>query len=171
VNQILEAETIDLAARVGAMLRAQRQMLATAESCTGGMIAAAITAIAGSSAWFDRSMVTYSNEAKIEMLGVPPGLLKQFGAVSEPTVRAMAGGALERSRAGIAVAVTGVAGPDGGTKDKPVGMVCFGWAVRGAPTEVETIHFPGDRATVREMTVRHALLGILKRLDSNLSGG
>ena len=165
-----DADTIELAARVGALLRARNMKLATAESCTGGMIAAAITEIAGSSAWFDRSMVTYSNEAKIEMLGVRPGLLSQFGAVSEPTARAMASGALERSRASMAVAVTGIAGPDGGTKDKPVGMVCFGWAVRGAPTEVETIHFPGDRATVRAMTVRHALLGILKWLDSNLSG-
>ena len=165
-----DADTIELATRVGAALRANGMVLATAESCTGGMIAAAITEVAGSSRWFDRAMVTYSNEAKTEMLGVPSGLLSQFGAVSEPTARAMAGGALERSRASMAVAVTGVAGPDGGTKDKPVGMVCFGWAVRGAPTEVETIHFPGDRATVRAMTVRHALLGILKRLDSSSSG-
>ena len=165
-----DADTIELATRVGAALRANGMVLATAESCTGGMIAAAITEIAGSSRWFDRAMVTYSNESKTEMLGIPSGLLSQFGAVSEPAARAMAGGALERSRASMAVAVTGVAGPDGGTKDKPVGMVCFGWAVRGAPTEVETIHFPGDRATVRAMTVRHALLGILKRLDSSSSG-
>src|SRR5438552_4447933 len=105
-----DAESLDLALRVGAVLRGRKMMVATAESCTGGMIAAAITDIAGSSEWFDRGIVSYSNEAKIEMLGVMPGLLSQFGAVSEPAARAMAGGALERSRASIAVAVTGVAG-------------------------------------------------------------
>jgi nicotinamide-nucleotide amidase len=165
-----DAEAIELAARVGAALQARKLMLATAESCTGGMIAAAITAIAGSSEWFDRGIVSYSNDAKVELLGVPDACLATFGAVSEPTARAMADGAIARSSASVAVAVTGIAGPGGGSADKPVGMVCFGWAVRGAPTEVETIHFPGDRATVRAMTVCHALLGILKRLDSNLSG-
>ena len=166
-----DAEIGELAAQVGLALRARTLKLATAESCTGGLIAGAITEIAGSSDWFERGMVTYSNEAKEEQLGVPADCLRQFGAVSEPTARAMADGALERSRASIAVAVTGVAGPGGGSAEKPVGMVCFGWARRGGPTDTETQQFPGDRATVRAMSVRHALLGILKRLDSNPTGG
>ena len=159
-----------LAEEVGAALKIRRLTLATAESCTGGLIAGAVTDVAGSSAWFERGMVTYSNAAKTEMLGVPPGLLQQFGAVSEPTVRAMAAGALERSNASVAVAVTGVAGPAGGTREKPVGMVCFGWAIRDRPTEVETRHFSGDRANIRAMAVRHALTGIMKRIDSSPSG-
>jgi len=166
-----DPEIIELAARLGAALQQRKLTLATAESCTGGLIAGAITEIAGSSEWFERGMVTYSNEAKMEMLGVPADCMEQFGAVSEETARAMAEGALERSRAAVAVAVTGVAGPGGGSAAKPVGMVCFGWAFRGRPAETETEQFPGDRATVREMSVRHALLGIIKRLDSNPSGG
>lgn len=166
-----DAELLDLATRVGARLQARHLLLATAESCTGGLIAGAVTATAGSSAWFDRGFVTYSYAAKTEQLGVPAAWLEQFGAVSEPVARAMADGALAHSAAGIAVAVTGIAGPAGGTPDKPVGMVCFGWAVRGGPTEVATVHFPGDRAAVRAATVRHALEGILIRLDSYPTGG
>ncbi len=168
-----DAETVELAMQVGAALRQRGLLLATAESCTGGLIAGAITEIAGSSGWFDRAMVTYSNEAKGEMLGVSDECLRRFGAVSEETAKAMADGALQRSRADVAVAVTGIAGPGGGSADKPVGMVCFGWAIRGRETgaDTETQQFPGDRATVRQMTVRHALLGILKRLDSRPSGG
>ena len=168
---MLEADLLDLAARVGAGLLDRGLTMATAESCTGGLIAGTVTAIAGSSGWFDRGFVTYSNAAKREMLGVPAACLEAFGAVSEPTARAMAEGALARSGAGIAVAVTGVAGPAGGTRPKPVGMVCFGWAVRGRPVEAATMHFPGERAEVRARTVRHALEGILIRLDSNPSGG
>jgi nicotinamide-nucleotide amidase len=166
-----DAELLDLAARVGSRLLGRKLMLATAESCTGGLIAGAITAIAGSSDWFDRGFVTYSYASKTELLGVPAASLEQFGAVSEQVARAMADGALACSAADLAVAVTGIAGPAGGMPDKPVGMVCFGWAMRGAATELATMHFPGDRAAVRALTVRHALEGILIRLDSYPAGG
>ncbi|MBK7472307.1 MAG: CinA family protein [Betaproteobacteria bacterium] len=168
---MVDAELMDLAARVGAGLKARRLSLATAESCTGGLIAGAVTAIAGSSDWFDRGFVTYSYAAKTDLLGVPATMLLEAGAVSERVARAMADGALARSDAGVAVAVTGIAGPAGGTPGKPVGMVCFGWAMRGSPTEVATVHFPGDRAAVRDLSVRHALEGILIRLDSHPNGG
>ena len=168
---MVDAELMALAARVGAGLHARRLTLATAESCTGGLIAGAVTAIAGSSDWFDRGFVTYSYAAKTDLLGVPATMLLEAGAVSERVARAMADGALARSDAGVAVAVTGIAGPAGGTPGKPVGMVCFGWAMRGSPTEVATVHFPGDRAAVRDLTVRHALEGILIRLDSHPNGG
>lgn len=131
-------------------------MMATAESCTGGMIAAACTDLAGSSAWFERGFVSYSNAAKTELLGVDPCLIDRHGAVSEAVARAMAQGALQHSRAQVAVAVTGVAGPTGGSTDKPVGTVWFGWATpAGLHSEVQ--RFPGDRAAVRAATVRHAL--------------
>jgi nicotinamide-nucleotide amidase len=166
-----DAELLDLAAQVGARLQQRQLMLATAESCTGGLIAGAVTAVAGSSVWFDRGFVTYSYASKTDLLGVPAACLDEFGAVSEPVARAMADGALACSEAGVAVAVTGIAGPAGGTPDKPVGMVCFGWAIRGRTTEVATVNFPGDRAAVRALTVRHALEGILIRLDSHPTGG
>ena len=127
--------------------------MATAESCTGGLIAGAITDVAGSSGWFDRGFVTYSNEAKIEMLGVQADTLAAHGAVSEATAAEMAAGALARSRADLAVAVTGVAGPDGGSAAKPVGTVCFAWARAGEPVATATRHFPGDREAVRAATV------------------
>jgi nicotinamide-nucleotide amidase len=131
-------------------------MLATAESCTGGLIAGACTDLAGSSAWFERGFVTYSNAAKTEMLGVDAALIDTHGAVSEPVVRAMVQGALRHSHAQVAVAVTGVAGPTGGSAEKPVGTVWFGWATpAGVHTEVQ--HFGGDRAAVRGATVQHAL--------------
>ncbi len=139
-------------------------MLATAESCTGGLIAATLTAIAGSSDVVDRGFVTYSNEAKIELLGVGSAQLAEHGAVSEPVARAMAGGALTRSRADIAIAVTGVAGPGGGSADKPVGLVWFGLAQRGAPPHSEKMVFPGDRAAIRAATVAHAFALIRARL-------
>jgi nicotinamide-nucleotide amidase len=138
-------------------------MAATAESCTGGLIAGAITDISGSSGWFERGFVTYSNEAKIELLGVRPDTLSRFGAVSEETARAMVAGALERSRADVAVAVTGVAGPTGGTPEKPVGFVWLAWGVRGGAVEAVSRRFPGDRAAVREATVAVALDGLLER--------
>ena len=156
---------LPLAVRVGAALRASGRVLATAESCTGGLIAGAITDVAGSSAWFDRGFVTYSNPAKVEMLGVRPRTLATAGAVSEATAAEMAAGALARSRADVAVAVTGIAGPDGGTPDKPVGTVCFAWTRRGAPSITATHHFPGDRAAVRAATVAMALQGLIDRLD------
>lgn len=132
-------------------------MIATAESCTGGLIAAALTEIAGSSDVVDRGFVTYSNEAKIELLGVHAALIATHGAVSEPVARAMAEGALARSRATVTISVTGVAGPGGGTPAKPVGTVWFGRAHRAHPTITETQVFLGDRAAIRAATVHHAL--------------
>nr|WP_241013691.1 CinA family protein [Pandoraea nosoerga] len=145
-------------------MRDERLMLASAESCTGGLVAAAITDISGSSNWFERGFVTYSNQAKTEMIGVPPELIDRHGAVSEPVARAMAEGALLNSRAQISVSITGVAGPGGGTADKPVGMVCFAWSNR-LSTIVETKHFKGDRTQVRSQAAQHALRGILELLD------
>ncbi len=154
----------DLAAELGRVLALRKWTLATAESCTGGLVAGAVTDIAGSSGWFDRGFVTYSNEAKVDLLGVRPETLARFGAVSEATVREMAAGALGRSRADIAVAVTGVAGPAGGTPEKPVGLVWFAWAVRGRVVEAESRRFPGDRAAVREASVIVALSGLWDRI-------
>ncbi|WP_325498815.1 CinA family protein [Ramlibacter sp.] len=148
---------------LAALLLARGWLLATAESCTGGMIAAACTDLAGSSAWFERGFVTYSNAAKTDLLGVSEALLRQHGAVSEATVRAMAEGAVAHSRAQVSVAVTGVAGPTGGSTDKPVGTVWFGFVVGGRLTS-ERQRFDGDRAAVRAATVRHALDGLLARL-------
>lgn len=142
------------------LLRQKQWMLATAESCTGGLIAAACTDLAGSSNWFERGFVTYSNEAKTEMLGVDATLIAAHGAVSEEVARAMAQGALARSRAQVTVSVTGVAGPGGGSVDKPVGTVWFGWSVNGQ-ARTERRHFTGDRAVVRAATVAHALQTLL----------
>jgi nicotinamide-nucleotide amidase len=138
-------------------------MLATAESCTGGMIAAACTELSGSSNWFERGFVTYSNEAKTEMLGVEPALIAAHGAVSEVVARAMAFGAVRHSRAQVSVAVTGVAGPAGGSKDKPVGTVWFGFMVDGVLSS-ETKRFDGDRAAVRTATVQYAFERLLQLL-------
>ena len=144
------------------------QMLATAESCTGGMIAAACTDLAGSSAWFERGFVTYSNEAKTHMLGVDAALIARHGAVSEEVARAMVQGAIDHSRAQVAVAVTGVAGPTGGSAAKPVGTVWFGFAKpAGVVTEVQ--HFDGDRAAVRAATVDHALARLVSFLGGHPS--
>ncbi|MGH6646339.1 CinA family protein [Aquabacterium sp.] len=142
-------------------LTARGWQLATAESCTGGLIAAACTELSGSSAWFERGFITYSNEAKTDLLGVDAALIAAHGAVSEPVARAMAEGALARSRAQVAVAVTGVAGPTGGSPDKPVGTVWLAWAVQGQATRAERCLFPGDRAAVRQATVLRALQGLL----------
>jgi len=152
-----------LCAQLAGRLQARGWMLATAESCTGGLIAAACTDLSGSSNWFERGFVTYSNEAKTEMLGVDPALIAQHGAVSEVVARAMAFGAVRNSRAVVSVAVTGVAGPTGGTPQKPVGMVWFGFQVDGRLTS-ETRHFDGDRAAVRAGTVVHALRRLLERV-------
>jgi nicotinamide-nucleotide amidase len=142
---------------LGKALAARGWKVATAESCTGGLIAGAITDVSGSSGWFDRGFVTYSNEAKIEMLGVLAETLAKHGAVSEATAREMAAGALARSAADLAVAVTGVAGPTGGTPDKPVGMVCLAWARRDKPVDSVTQYFGGDRQQIRQRTVEAAL--------------
>lgn len=138
-------------------------LLATAESCTGGLLAAACTEFAGSSDWFERGFVTYSNEAKTELLDVDAALIGTHGAVSEVVARAMAFGAVRHSRARVSVAVTGIAGPSGGSKDKPVGTVWFGFMVDGRLTS-ETKRFDGDRAAVRAATVEYALDGLLLRL-------
>lgn len=141
-------------------------MLATAESCTGGLIAATCTDLAGSSQWFERGFVTYSNAAKTELLGVDAALIARDGAVSESVVRAMAQGALSRSRAQVAVAVTGIAGPGGGSAAKPVGTVWLAWATpQGLHSEVQ--HFGGDRAAVRAATVQHALRTLLRLLQTS----
>ncbi|MEQ1685497.1 MAG: CinA family protein [Burkholderiaceae bacterium] len=142
---------------LAAALRAQGLKIATAESCTGGLIAAACTAVAGSSDWFERGFVTYSNEAKTESLGVDAALIAAVGAVSEEVARAMAEGALLHSRAQLAVAVTGIAGPGGATKGKPVGTVWLALARQGGAVQSELLTLGGDRAAVREQTVQHAL--------------
>ena len=152
-----------LAAQVGELLRTNGQRLTTAESCTGGWIAQCLTAIAGSSEWFERGFVTYSNDAKVEMLGVEADTLLAHGAVSEATAAAMAAGALRHSRADWALAVTGIAGPGGGSKDKPVGTVCFGWAAVDGRVDAQTVRFAGDREQVRAQSVAHALAGLLER--------
>lgn len=150
-----------LARMLGQTLRDKHAVCATAESCTGGLVSGAITEIAGSSAWFDRGFVTYTNEAKSHLLGVPQALIEAEGAVSEATARAMAEGALARSLAHLAVAITGVAGPGGGSADKPVGTVCFAWAGKGLPTTAITRHLPGGRAEVRWAAVVAALEGLI----------
>jgi nicotinamide-nucleotide amidase len=153
-----------LAVRVGNALRDTRLMLTTAESCTGGMVATAITDISGSSGWFERGFVTYSNQAKTEMIGVPADLIDKHGAVSEPVARAMAEGALRNSRAQVSLAITGIAGPGGGTETKPVGMVSFAWSNR-LNTSVETHVFKGDREQIRVQAAAHALRGLLELLE------
>lgn len=146
-------------------LQAKGWMLATAESCTGGWIAKVCTDLAGSSAWFERGFVTYSNEAKQDMLGVKAETLVQYGAVSEAVTAEMATGALRHSRAQVTVSVSGIAGPGGGTATKPVGMVCFGWAGQHGAIHTETCLFAGDREAVRLQSVEHALRGVLHCLD------
>ena len=153
-----------LLARMVAALQAKHWMLTAAESCTGGAIAKACTDLAGSSVWFERGFVTYSNESKQEMLGVPAATLAEYGAVSEAVTAAMATGALLHSRAQVAVSVSGIAGPGGGTTTKPVGMVCFGWAARGGKVRTATQYFQGDREAVRYQAVQYALHGVLQIL-------
>jgi nicotinamide-nucleotide amidase len=154
-----------LAARLGTQLKARRLMLATAESCTGGWVAQAVTSVAGSSQWFERGFVTYSDGSKRELLGVRVQTLKKYGAVSEQSAREMALGALVRSRAQVAVAVTGVAGPGGGSKEKPVGTVCLAWARKTGNAESTTRRFRGNRKSVRRQSVIAALKGLLQGLE------
>ena len=157
-----------LAAQVGAALKVHGMMLVTAESCTGGGVAQAVTDVAGSSAWFERGFVTYTNQAKVEMLGVRQSTLDAYGAVSEMTVREMAAGAIAHSHAHIALAVSGVAGPGGGSPEKPVGTVWFAWALRHGDVQVCRHQLAGDRAAVRSRSVEIALQGVLDSLK-NLS--
>ena len=159
-----EHSTQDLCRLLADFLLKNDLKLTTAESCTGGMISAACTDLAGSSDWFERGFVTYSNEAKTELLGVDAGLLEAHGAVSEPVARAMAFGAIRHSKAQVSIAVTGIAGPAGGSAAKPVGTVWFGFSVQGSLNS-EMMLFTGDRATVRQQTVKHAL----QRLTSLLA--
>ncbi len=153
----------DLSLKLASRLSALKWQMVSAESCTGGMIAARCTDLAGSSAWFDRGFVTYSNEAKTQMLGVPAELIAAQGAVSASVAHAMAIGAFYRSKSQVSVAVTGIAGPSGGSPEKPVGTVWFGWCVNGVVT-TEVKLFQGDRSSVRQATVEHALEGLLNRL-------
>jgi nicotinamide-nucleotide amidase len=157
--------TYELAVKLGEIAKAHGACIATAESCTGGLVAGAITDVAGSSDWFERGFVTYSNDAKREELGVAQSTLDQHGAVSEAVAAEMAVGALRASHADIAVSITGVAGPGGGTAAKPVGMVCFAWASRDGGLRRETRHFPGDRAAVRLASVERALEGLVEALQ------
>jgi nicotinamide-nucleotide amidase len=155
---------MNVTARLGALLRDKQWMLATAESCTGGMIAAACTELAGSSDWFERGFVTYSNEAKTESLGVDANLIDVNGAVSEVVARAMAFGAVRHSHARVGIAVTGVAGPGGGSPDKPVGTVWFAFMIDGRLAS-EMRRFEGDRAAVRRQTVEHALARVVEKIE------
>ncbi len=155
----------NLSAQLGQLLERHQQVVTSAESCTGGGVASSITDIAGSSAWFDRAFITYSNQAKIEMLGVSPGLLATVGAVSEPVVIEMVQGALRCSNATIGVAISGIAGPGGGSTEKPVGTVCFAWADTQGWLKVETQCFSGDRSEVRAKATYHALAQLHQHLS------
>lgn len=153
---------------IATCLRQQQQRLATAESCTGGWIAKQLTDVPGSSDWFDRGFVTYSNEAKQDMLGVPQPLIEQQGAVSEAVVSAMAAGAIERSRAQWSVAVSGIAGPGGGSDEKPVGLVWLAWGMPDGIVHTECCHFDGERDEVRQSAVETALQGLKYRILRSL---
>jgi nicotinamide-nucleotide amidase len=158
------ADLATLSIELGEVLKERNLMLALAESCTGGLVAAKITDIAGSSAWFDRGFVTYSNEAKIEMLGVRAETLEKFGAVSEQTATVMAHGALKNSHAQIAGSITGIAGPDGGSKEKPVGTVCFAWVGNKLPLSTTTKRFFGNRQEIRQQAAIAWMAGLIERL-------
>jgi nicotinamide-nucleotide amidase len=156
----MDNELIELAQQLGSLLKPKAKKIATAESCTGGWIAQVITEIPGSSAWFDRGFVTYSNAAKVQMLAVSPETLEQYGAVSVQTATAMALGALAHSDADCAIAVTGIAGPGGGTAEKPVGTVFIAWAYKNQALKVVQKQFVGNRHEIRKQTVRIALTGV-----------
>ncbi|WP_417214803.1 CinA family protein [Alcanivorax sp.] len=161
---MLDNDILAAAVALASALQKQRLILATAESCTGGGIAQALTGLSGASTWFDRGFVTYSNEAKEEMLGVQASTLASVGAVSEETALEMARGAITHSRAHVSVAVTGIAGPDGGTPDKPVGTVWIAWGQKLGCAEARCFHFDGDRDAVRQQTILEAILGLNARL-------
>jgi nicotinamide-nucleotide amidase len=157
-------DILDLATRVGRALHDKGLLLCTAESCTGGGVAQAVTEIAGSSDWFERGFITYSNASKADLLDVPAALIAQLGAVSEEVALAMAQGALANSNAQVALSTTGIAGPTGAVPGKPVGTVCFGWAM-GEASHTERLVFDGDRQAVREQSVIHSLQGLLRFLE------
>lgn len=162
----MEPSLYTLAENLGLQLQARHWQLALAESCTGGGIAKIVTDVAGSSAWFDRGFVTYSNNAKIELLGVEAETLERFGAVSQETAQEMAAGALAHSHANLTFAVTGIAGPNGGTPDKPVGTVFIAWQRRGQPGDCSRQLFSGDRAGIREQVTRYCLQQALHVLET-----
>lgn len=164
----MDSELLALADQFGHALKQAGRSVATAESCTGGWLGEVLTSVPGSSLWYERGFITYSNMAKREMLGVRTETLARFGAVSEQTARAMAEGALAHSHADLTVAITGIAGPAGGTPEKSVGTVCFAWAARRVPAYSTTRHFPGDREAVRRQAVKAAVEG-LQALLANLS--
>lgn len=157
---MVDDELQQLAQEVGQALIAKKLMLSFAESCTGGLASAVVTGIPGSSAWFDGGVVTYSNQAKQDLLQVSTESLKQYGAVSEQVASEMANGLLKQGRADITVSVTGIAGPDGGTSQKPIGTVCFAWASKNSPVKTQRILFTGNRQEIRQQSVRAMLLGI-----------
>lgn len=161
----MSSQTFQLAKRLGDTLLTCGETVTTAESCTGGGVAHAITSVAGSSQWFEAGYITYANRIKQEVLGVDAATLESVGAVSEEVVSQMAIGALHRALASLAVAVSGIAGPDGGTDEKPVGMVWFAWAYQDGTVVTECCQFPGDRAAVREQSVDKALQGLIALLD------
>lgn len=161
-------KSIDSTQTLASMLIARDWKIALAESCTGGLVCATLTDLAGSSAWFERGYVTYSNEAKTECLGVPAELIESFGAVSEQVANAMATGAQQASGANVAISITGIAGPSGGSLEKPVGTVCFGWAIQSSSSESriisKTMHFDGDRSAIREQAKEYALSELIALL-------
>ncbi len=161
----MDTELASLSVAIGALLRQQKSMLACAESCTGGWVSQIVTATPGSSEWFERGFVTYSNAAKQEMLGVARDILEKCGAVSEETARAMAQGALIHSQAQVSLAITGIAGPGGGSPGKPVGTVCFAWCRIGESASSETRQFSGTREDIRRQAAEHALQGLLAWLQ------
>lgn len=162
--RVSDEELLDMAHLLGQKLHEKGWMLTTAESCTGGWLAQLITAIPGSSAWFDRGFITYSNQSKQDMLGVSAESLETHGAVSEETVQEMAAGALKNSRAHISASISGIAGPGGGTRQKPVGMVCNGWATADGMTLSTTCRLSGDREEIRSRAVAAALRGLIELL-------
>jgi nicotinamide-nucleotide amidase len=162
--RVSDTELDELAAELGEKLRARGWMLATAESCTGGWVGQVITALPGSSHWYERGFITYANIAKQEMLGVPAETLETYGAVSEETASAMAAGALEHSHAQATLAISGIAGPGGGTPQKPVGLVCYGWALADGTRLSSTCRLDGDREEIRSRAVAAALRGLIDLL-------
>jgi nicotinamide-nucleotide amidase len=162
--------SIDHAKILASLLLARGWKIALAESCTGGLVCATLTELSGSSEWFERGYITYSNQAKTECLGVPDALIQADGAVSEPVAKAMAQGAQRNARVDVGVSITGIAGPTGGTAEKPVGTVCFGWTMPNAKGEhvitSETKLFSGDRQSIREQATEHALVGLLQLLNN-----
>lgn len=163
--RVSDEELNQLATELGDKLQARGWMLATAESCTGGWVGQLVTAIPGSSNWYERGFITYANAAKVEMLGVPAETLDTYGAVSEDTASAMAAGALKHSHAQAALAISGIAGPGGGTREKPVGLVCYGWALADGTLMSSTCRLDGDRDEIRSRAVAAALRGLIDLLS------